>query len=261
MNEGLFDKVRSFIKKIDPSSWPAFFMFFVVLCAAGGLNYIAMAPLVGSVVSVILAAFFGVGVLSWHIVESRTDDSKFQEDTAKVVKWTNAGLDFILIVVNLMRADTHMANYNTTAYIIFGVSAASHVVGYLLWTENDTRRITRRELERGLSDLTKKGNRADIAIKTTEEHMRKLKWINDESIRLRKEYANIPGIDVEKMIKAMKEKALGEFKDVKPEDVADTKSNPRFVPASQDVQRAELSDNGSREPNPTQDPTQAGKQQ
>lgn len=223
---GLWDRARLFIKKIDPSSWPAFIMFGVVLFAAGGLNYVNMIKTVGSWIALAIALFFGAGVLSWHIVESRTDDSKFQEDVAQTVKWLNVILDFVLLTINLFRAEYDgISNYTTWAYLIIGISAGSHVVGFLFWTQNDPRRMQRKELDRSLSDLDFKAGRANIQIQKTEQHMAKVKWINDESIRLRALYEGIPDIDVDGMITEMKTAALKEFADVKPQDMEKTTSN------------------------------------
>ena len=79
MNNKFLGSINDFIRKIDAKSWPAFFMFAIVLAAAGALNYVTMSPIVGDFIAVAIACFFGVGVLAWHIVESRTDDSEEQD--------------------------------------------------------------------------------------------------------------------------------------------------------------------------------------
>ena len=232
MNKGLFETVKQWVKKtykdIDPTSWPAFFMFAVVLAAAGGLNYSEMSKIVPALVAAGIASLFGVGVLAWHIVESRTDDSKFQEDVAQSAKWLNVVLDGILLVVNLYRAELDSKFYDLTAFVIIGVSAASHVIAYLLWTQNDPRRINNKELERGLSDVRQRGERSSIQIKKTEERLRKLKWIEDESIRLHKEYDGVlPPTKVNTLIEEMRMAALNEMDDVKPQDIEQTRAMKR----------------------------------
>ena len=233
MSKGLWtdlsQKVTTFVKKIDPSSWPAFFMFAVVLAAAGGLNYSEMAKIVHPLIALLIAMLFGVGVLAWHVVESRTDDSEYQEDVAQFAKWLNAILDGALLVVNLFRAEFASTTYDVVAFAIIGVSSASHVVAYLLWTQNDPRRLTRKALERGLSDVNQRADRANIAIQRTAQEMAKRKWVEDEAIALRKTYSNTPGIDVERMIRDMKETALKEFENVKPQDLEKTNANNPHV--------------------------------
>ena len=236
MNTGLFDRVKLFIKKIDPSSWPAFIMFAVVLIAAGALNYHGMEPVNGSFIAVAVSMFFGFGVLSWHIVESRTDDSKFQEDVAQSVKWINVILDGLLLVINLFRAQLHqvvfdgLTQWDTSAYLIVGVSAASHVIGFLLWTQNDPKRITRKELERGLSDITHRSDRANIAIEKTSLELKKRKWIEDRATELRKEYANVPGVSVDSMIAEMRRNALKEFQQEQAADDGKAKKQQQVAP-------------------------------
>lgn len=229
MNTGLWKKIKDFTKVIDPSSWPAFFMFAVVLAAAGGLNYAEMSKIVSPIVAALIAMLFGIGVLAWHIVESRTDDNEDQEDIAQFTKWLNAGLDGVLLVVNLFRAEFDDRSYDITAFVIIGVSAASHVVAYLLWTQNDPRRLTRKELERGLSDVERRAGRADIAIKKTEREMMKRKWVEDESVRLRNQYRNTPSIDVESMIRQMKNTALKEFEGLQAQDLESTQARPAYA--------------------------------
>ena len=259
MNNGLWTRIGDFWKKLDPSSKPAFFMFAVVLFAAGGLNYVGLSPVVGSTIAVAIALFFGVGVLSWHIVEARTDDSKYQEDVAQIVKWANVVFDGALIFVNLFRADLRAMNgldgmtaWDTAAFAIIGASAASHVVGYLLWTQNDPHRMAKKELERRLNTLNVKGERSNIAVKETELHMKKLKWIEDEAVRLRAEYSGVPGINVENMIREMRSKAVAEFEGVKQQDTEKTKAMPAknlMVSNAQEVPQVQ------QKP----DPTNAGK--
>ena len=237
MDKGFWDNFnKSFsglLKKIDPKSWPAFLMFVIVLCAAGGLNYIGMSPITGDAVAVAIALFFGFGVLSWHIVESRTDDSKYQEEVAEFVKWLNAGLDGVLIVLNLFRADlrgqsigqTGLTFWDALAFGCIGISAVSHVVGFLLWTKNDPRRQLVKENERDQYLVTQKTQRATNAIQGAEARLKTLKYVADEEIRLRAEYTGfIPDDQVEKIVKNMKTNALKEFEglQVKEQDVTKT---------------------------------------
>lgn len=247
-NNGMYDRVKAVIKKIDPSSWPAFFMFAIVLFAAGGLNYVGLSPITGNLLAIAIAAFFGVGVLSWHIVESRTDDSKYQEDVAQIVKWTNVILDGLLIIINLFRAELRaqtvfdgMTTWDTLAFVFIGISAGSHVIGYLLWTQNDPRRMNKKELERSLSGVNQAAARAGIAITKTEQHMAKLKWLNEEEIRLRAEYNGVPGINVDKMIGSMRAKALREFDGLSDGDVQNAQTT---TPRSAQQQPAH--NNGNR---------------
>lgn len=229
MNKGLWETARQWIgktyKEIDPTSWPAFFMFAVVLAAAGSINYSEMAKIVDPFSALGIASLFGIGVLAWHIVESRTDDSKFQEDVAQIAKWMNVALDGILLVINLFRAELATQQYDIAAFVIIGISATSHVVCYLLWTQNDPRRINRKELERGLSEVKQRGERSIIQIKKTEERLSKLKWIVDEKQRLHQEYDGVlPPEQVNKLINDMEAAAMREMDDVQPQDIQPTRA-------------------------------------
>lgn len=230
MNEGFWKKIDGFWKKIDPASWPAFFMFIVVLVAAGGLNYIGLAPVTGSFLAIAIAAFFGIGVLSWHIVESRTDDSQFQEEVAQSVKWGNAILDGALIFVNLFRADLRtvsvvgLTTWDAAAFGIIGLSAASHVVGFLLWTQNDPRRTIKKEGERGMQEIERKAQLSDNVIRKAEERLKKLQYVSQKEVSLRAQYGNIPGVDVEKIVRDMRTEAMKELQDIKPQDVETTRA-------------------------------------
>ena len=227
MEKGFWNKISVFVKKIDPKSWPAFMMFVIVLCAAGGLNYIGMSPITGNFIAAAIALFFGFGVLSWHIVESRTDDSIYQEEVAETVKWINVILDGLLIVLNLFRADLRGGSFGQTgltfwdalAFICVGVSAASHVVGFLLWTRSDPIRNLVKENERDQHAVTQKRQRATNAIQGAEARLSTLKFVADEEIRLRGEYTNyIPQEQVEKIVKDMKTNALKEFEGLQVQD-------------------------------------------
>lgn len=232
--------ILNFIRVIDPKSWPAFIMFAVVLIAAGWLNYIAMEPIIGAFGAVTIALFFGFGVLSWHIVESRTDDSAYQESVAGIVKWVNVVLDGSLIVLNLFRAELRngaiagMTWADAIAFVLVGISAASHVVGYLLWTKNDQRRILKKEGERDMYEVDRKRQRSDNAIKSTRARAEALKFIIDEEKSIREQYEGVvPQWQVEELIKQMKVNALKDFEglQVAPQDVDKTKSIPAQRPA------------------------------
>lgn len=221
-----------FVQIIDPKSWPAFIMFCVVLVAAGWLNYIAMTPVIGAFGAIVIALFFGFGVLSWHIVESRTDDSEYQEDIAGFVKWTNAGLDGSLIVLNLFRAELRQSAFagmnwaDAVAFAIIGASAVSHVTGYLLWTKNDPKRKLKKEGERDLYDVSQKRQRSENAIKSTMARAEALKYIVDQELEIRKTYGGvIPDWQIEELVKQMKVNALKDFEglQVAPEEVEGAK--------------------------------------
>jgi hypothetical protein len=220
MQTGLFDNIKIFIKKIDPKSWPAFIMFLIVLTAAGALNYVSMSPVVGEFGAVCIALFFGVGVLSWHIVASRTDDSKYQEDTAIAVKWINVILDGILLVLNLFRADLHLTHvgslslWDALAYCVIGISAASHVVGFLLWTDHDEKRKINREHERDLAEVFRREKKVEAATSGAEARLKAIKFAEDEEKRLRQQYADVPNPQLEQIIRNMKRIALREFQDL-----------------------------------------------
>ena len=212
MNNKFLQSIGDFIRKIDAKSWPAFFMFAVVLAAAGGLNYISMSPIVGDFIAIAIALFFGVGVLSWHIVESRTDDSEEQEGMAQVAKWLNVVLDGVLLVVNLFRVDLNKyANLDMIAFLIIGLSAASHVVFFLLWTQNDPRRAIRKEGERALNKIARKTQRATNAINLANENLKFEKWLIDEGNALREKYAALPSQKVEAIVAKMEQDARKEF--------------------------------------------------
>jgi hypothetical protein len=220
------DDFRSFIRKIDPRSWPAFFMFLIVLVAAGGLNYLGMEPVTGGFLAVAIALFFGFGVLSWHIVESRTDDSKYQEDVAKAVKWINVILDGLLIILNLFRADLRTASlldgltwWDGLAFAIIGLSASSHMIGYLLWTENDPRRALNKERERGLHDISMKRQKAADAGELADAELSAMRFVADEEIRLRKVYYSLDAQELNRVVAEMKRTAMAEFKKKQQEPV------------------------------------------
>lgn len=254
MRTGIWKSVSEFIKIIDPSSWPAFFMFLVVLAAAGGLNYVGMSPIVGGGVAFAIALFFGVGVLSWHIVEARTDDSEEQEDIAQIVKWINVILDGLLIVLNLFRADLRAAPipnieglsvWDGSAFVVIGLSAASHVVGYLLWTQESPRRKNQKEKERGLNDVALRKQRSEIAIAKTRKHLDALKWIQEQEMEIRATYKDhIPPQQIEALVKDMKQNALKEFEGLTAEAISvdqNARSNPppNSPPKSQDATHEE----------------------
>lgn len=239
------DRVKAFVKIIDVRSWPAFFMFLIVLTAAGGLNYIGLLPIVGeyTFVAVAIAAFFGIGVLSWHIVESRTDDSEDQELVAQVVKWTNAVLDGILLIVNLFRADG--GNGDIIAFIIIGLSAASHVVGYLMWTQFDEGREIRRQGERGLKSVSRKRQSADNVIAEAEAELSLHKWVMDEERRLRTAYKELPAEQVNGIVSRMRNDAYAKFAKKHPTRQQEAPRQAQMVIAVSDTEKAEL------QPNPT----------
>jgi hypothetical protein len=220
MNKTLIDDFKMFVKKVDPRSWPATIMFVVVLSAAGGLNYIGLTPIVGGVIAVFIAMFFGFGVLSWHIIEARTDDSAYQESVASFVKWLNVILDGILIVLNLFRADLRTATtpvsgmswFDILAFVIVGISASSHVIGYLLWTQNDPVRELNKKSGRDLHTISMKRQDVGATIKQAEAELEAHKYAMDEEIRLRSVYKDLPAAKVELIISAMKKGIEEKFK-------------------------------------------------
>jgi len=206
---------KEFIRKIDPKSWPATFMFFVVMVAAGGLNYMGLQPIYGGLVAVAIAMFFGVGVVSWHIVESRTDDSEYQEDVAKYAKWGNVVLDFALIVVNLARGEIRYdapgastLGLDITASVIIGASALSHIVCYLLWTENDPRRAARKEHERNVHRITRTEQAVQDAASEAAKKLAAVEQISIKEAELRKQYKDLPPAQVDTIVRAMRDTAV-----------------------------------------------------
>jgi hypothetical protein len=234
-NNKFLGSIAEFIRKIDAKSWPAFFMFAVVLAAAGGLNYVTMAPIVGSYIAIAIACFFGIGVLSWHIVESRTDDSEEQEGMAQFAKWLNVILDGILLILNLFRAELGQVwNLNLWAFIIIGASAASHVVFFLLWTQSDPRRAIKKEGERALSGIDRQKQRATNAINFASAKLEFEKWVIDEGTRLRELYASLPTAKVNEIVKKMEDDARKQFEkkqeEGKGQQQGQQQQNPRPAP-------------------------------
>jgi len=243
--KGLFEQVKDFFRNLDAATWPAFLMFVVVLFAAGGLNYLEMQPVIGAPLAIGVALFFGVGVMAWHIVESRKDDSKFQDDTAKIVKWLNAVLDGILLVVNLFRAQLNVAvfdgvtGWDSAAFVIVGISAVSHVVGYLLWTENDPRRKLAKEAGRALDVVARKRQSAKNVIAETEAELQARKWIVEEEARMRSDYGGtVPANDLNTLVADMKKTAMQKFEKTvaSPQNTQSRPVQPRTAP-----QRLEMS--------------------
>ena len=235
----LFDSIREFIRKIDAKSWPAFFMFAVVLLAAGALNYVGMSPTFGSFVAITVASFFGVGVLSWHIVESRTDDSEYQEQVALVAKWITVALDAALLVVNFVRIETQSYGWDIAAYVIISLAAGVHVVGYLLWTQNDPRRINTRNRERALFIIERKGDEAQNVIATTRKKLAAHKFVVEEEANLRAQYANVDPAIVEDLVAKMKRDYAAKMEEL--EKAVPTPSRPQNAPKQpQERQQATL---------------------
>lgn len=205
-----FDNINGFLRRIGIKTWPALFMFVVVLCATAWLNFETMSPVVGEIGAALIACFFGVGVLAWHTIAARTDDSEYQEGVANFVKWANVVLDAVLLVVNLFRAENPLV-LDWVAFGIIGLSAVSHVVGFLLWTENDPRRAIRKEGERSISEIDKKRMRATNAINTAGESLKFEKWLIDEESRLRSEYREVDPQKVNDIVKVMQTEARKQF--------------------------------------------------
>ena len=213
MEKPFFSKIGDFIKKIDPKSWPAFFMFVVVLMAAGALNYVGMEPTFGAFVAVTAAAFFGVGVLSWHIVESRTDDSESQEQVSKLAKWFTVSLDALLLVVNFVRIEnaSEAGGWNVAAYVIISLAAVVHVAGYLLWTQYDPNRKISRERERALNVIVQQGDKSKTVIATTEKKLEVHLWVVNEEKRLREAYADLEPALVNRLVNEMRKDAYAKL--------------------------------------------------
>lgn len=201
---GLYDRIGQTMRKMQ--HFPAFIMFVVVLTAASLLNYQTMSGTVGEIAAVTIAGFFGFGVLAWHIVENRTDDSRYQEDVAKSAKWINAGLDATLLVINLFREDTSaqlvagITTWDAAAYLIIGLSAVTHVVCFLLWSQADPRKALQKRSERDLNEIAIKRQASEISIQSAEAELKAIRYVTDEEIRLRHEYADLPKPKVDAIV-------------------------------------------------------------
>lgn len=265
-----FESIGTFVRKIDVKSWPAFFMFTVVLVAAGALNYVGMEPTFGAFIAVTVAAFFGIGVLAWHIVESRTDDSEYQEQVAQVAKWITVSLDAVLLIVNFVRIDfvrieaTGASGWDILAYVIISVAAAVHVGGYLLWTENDPRRAIKRSRERDLFVIERKGDEAHSVVATTRKKLEAHKYVVDEEASLRQQYAGVDQSIVDDLVAKMKRDYAAKMDELEAKPTATTAPNgqgkpqerphqtQRLQPAVQYQKTVKQPDLAESEENPTQ---------
>lgn len=204
---GFYDRIGMTMRKIQ--HFPAFLMFIVVLAAASLLNYNAMNPTVGPIAAIIIAGFFGLGVLAWHIVENRTDDSRYQEDVAKTAKWINAALDAALLVINLFRAETHstiagISTWDAAAYLMIGLSAITHVICFLLWSQADPRKSLQKKSERDLNEIAILRQASQNSIESAEAELAAIKYATDEEIRLRTEYKSLPTEQVDAIVAKMR---------------------------------------------------------
>jgi len=156
-------KAKSFFEKYDAESWPAFFVFLGVVTLGMVLNYFGFKEILGQTPALLISLLFEAALVAWKMTTARSKNGLGQNRVAVTATWASFALACAMIYVNLFRVGGD-GGFETTAYIIVGVTAALQVVFYLLFDQLDADKSMKRESKQSERQRERRGREVDIAM-------------------------------------------------------------------------------------------------
>lgn len=197
------DGVKKFFDEYDIASTPAFFIFMVVITAGMAVNYFFLVKETDQFTAIAISLLFEIGIGAWKVQSHRVKNSEAQAEVVNWSVWLSTILAFLMLLSSL------------TGIIAWGwiVASASvvHVIGFLLFDQNDVIRNNRRKNRMAFERIGQKDIDSDNAIAEAEADLKIIDKITNELSRLKREYSHLPNDELEFVLDAYKTRLLAEY--------------------------------------------------
>lgn len=193
-----------FSDEYDIASTPSFFIFMAVVTAGVVINYLYLSQQVGSVEAAAISALFEIGIFAWKVQGHRVKNSIAQQQIVNAATWLSTLLALLMLIASL----TERFEWGP---VVVG-AALVHIVGYLLFDQNDVIRANKRSNKMEDEDIVQKNIQSDHAIKKAEADLRIIHKITAELTRLRREYSHLPVNELEFVLEETRTRLLKEYK-------------------------------------------------
>lgn len=196
--------VKKFFEEYDIASLPAFVIFMVVVTAGMAVNYFFLVTLVQPIEAFSISMLFELGIFGWKLQSHRIKNSDAQDEIVNWVMWISTILAFAMLFSSLTGA-------NYWGWIV-AAAAVTHVVGFLLFDQNDDIRNNKRSNRMALERITQKQTNSTNAIQEAEADLKIINKITMEISRLRQTYSHLPKNELEFVLETTRTRLLVEYK-------------------------------------------------
>lgn len=200
---GVRTTISRFADEYDIASTPSFFIFMAVVTAGVIINFMFLRKEVGDIEAGAISALFEIGIFAWKVQGHRVKNSVSQQQIVNVATWMSTLLALLMLVASLTQRFAW-------GPIVVG-AALVHIVGYLLFDQNDVIRANKRLNKMEDEYIVQKNIQSDHAINKAEADLRIIHKITAELTRLRREYSHLPVNELEFVLEETRKRLLREY--------------------------------------------------